>query len=627
MSDNYIYSAEKVIDELSRKPGFVDTAIKRWEKRDPKCGFGYKGICCRLCSNGPCRITPTQPVGICGATADTIVARNLLRAIAAGTSCYVHHCRNAANTLLSVAEGKSSYTIKDEEKLKKYAKKMGINTNKDIKRIAYEFATRVLNDLSKPYTEKAELVEKLSLPARVSTWKSLNIMPGGVNEEIIAALTKTSTNLNSDPVDMAVHCLRLGIITGIYGLELTCIMQDILLGSPKIASTYSNFGVIDQGYINLATIGGHQQVVSNRILEMASSKEWVKKAQEAGAKGFKIYGVTCVGQDYELRCASDKNSAFGGYVGNNFTQEYILGTGAIDLVFSEFNCTLPGIEPICKEYLVKQICLDDVAKKVGADLYQFQPEKADEYAAITLDEAIKAYKNRRGKVKIDVPTEKTPAMTGFTEDSIKGALGGSWKLLIDLIVKGDIKGVAGVVGCSNMAAKGHGIYGVELTKELIKRDILVLGNGCVGGNLENAGLYGLESIELAGPKLKEVCRKLNIPPVLNIGPCLSIGRIHIIAEEIAEELKVDVPQIPVVASAPQWLEEQALADGTFGVVLGLDLLLGTPPAVTGSNLITELLTSKLKDMVGARFIIEADPILGADAMESSIMERRKLLNI
>lgn len=202
------------------------------------------------------------------------------------------------------------------------------------------------------------------------------------------------------------------------------------------------------------------------------------KAQEAGAKGFKIYGVTCVGQDYEMRCARDKNSAFGGYVGNNFTSEYVLGTGAIDLVFSEFNCTLPGIEPICQEYLVKQICLDDAGKKVGADLYQFKPEKADEYAAIVLEEAIKAYKNRREKVKIDIPAEKTPALTGFCEDSIKAALGGSWRPLIDLIVKGDIKGVAGVVGCSNMAAKGHGVYGVELTKELIKRDILVLGCRC-----------------------------------------------------------------------------------------------------------------------------------------------------
>lgn len=627
MSDNYIYSAEKVIDELSRKPDFVSTAIKRWEKRDSKCGFGYKGICCRLCSNGPCRITPTQPVGICGATADSIVARNLLRAIAAGASCYVHHCRNTAMTLLSAAEGKSPYIIKDEEKLRRYAKKIGINISKGVKEIAYEFATKVLQDLSKPYTEKVELVAKLSLPARVATWQKLNIMPGGINEEIIAALTKTSTNLNSDPIDMALHCLRLGIITGIYGLELTCIMQDILLGTPKIAETYANFGVIDRDYINLATIGGHQQVVSNRIMELAGSKEWIMKAQEAGAKGFKIYGVTCVGQDYEMRCACDKNSAFGGYVGNNFTSEYVLGTGAIDLVFSEFNCTLPGIEPICQEYLVKQICLDDAGKKVGADLYQFKPEKADEYASIVLEEAIKSYKNRREKVKIDIPAEKTPALTGFCEDSIKAALGGSWRPLIDLIVKGDIKGVAGVVGCSNMAAKGHGVYGVELTKELIKRDILVLGCGCVGGDLENVGLYGLESIELAGPMLKEVCRKLNIPPVLNVGPCLSIGRIHIIAEEIAEELNVDIPKIPIVASAPQWLEEQALADGTFGVVLGLDLLLGTPPFVTGSKLIAELLTAKLKDMTGARFMIEADPILGADAMENTIMERRKVLGI
>lgn len=71
--------------------------------------------------------------------------------------------------------------------------------------------------------------------------------------------------------------------------------------------------------------------------------------------------------------------------------------------------------------------------------------------------------------------------------------------------------------------------------------------------------------ELAGDSLKEVCKALGIPPVLNFGPCLAIGILEMVATELAENLSVDIPQLPLVLSAPQWLEEQALADAAFGL--------------------------------------------------------------
>ena len=87
----------------------------------------------------------------------------------------------------------------------------------------------------------------------------------------------------------------------------------------------------------------------------------------------------------------------------------------------------------------------------------------------------------------------TNTITGVSEVSLKKFLGGSWKPLIDLIASGDIKGIAGVVGCSNLTAGGHDVLTVELTKELIARDILVLTAGCSSGGLENCGLMTPES--------------------------------------------------------------------------------------------------------------------------------------
>ena len=246
-----------------------------------------------------------------------------------------------------------------------------------------------------------------------------------------------------------------------------------------------------------------------------------------------------------------------------------------------------------------------------------------------IDEIIEAYKERRGNVEFNLMPEhgNDHTLTGVSELSLKDFLGGNWKPLIDLIVAGEIKGIAGVVGCSNLTAGGHDVLSVELTKELIAKDILVLTAGCSSGGIENCGLMTPEAAKLAGPKLRAVCEKLNIPPVLNFGPCLAIGRLEIVATELAEAIGVDIPQLPLVLSAAQWLEEQALADGCFGLALGLPLHLGLPPFVTGSKTVTKVLTEDMKELTGGQVIINADAKESADILEKIIEERRSALNI
>ena len=357
-------------------------------------------------------------------------------------------------------------------------------------------------------------------------------------------------------------------------------------------------------------------------------EEAVEKAKAVGAKGFKLVGCTCVGQDLQLR-GSHYTEVFDGHAGNNYTSEAVLATGAIDAVISEFNCTLPGIEPICDSLKIKQICLDDVAKKANAELKPFVFEERETQSMEIIDEIIEAYKERRGNVEFNLMPEhgNDHTLTGVSELSLKDFLGGNWKPLIDLIVAGEIKGIAGVVGCSNLTAGGHDVLSVELTKELIAKDILVLTAGCSSGGIENCGLMTPEAAKLAGPKLRAVCEKLNIPPVLNFGPCLAIGRLEIVATELAEAIGVDIPQLPLVLSAAQWLEEQALADGCFGLALGLPLHLGLPPFVTGSKIVTKVLTEDMKELTGGQVIINADAKESADILEKIIEERRSALNI
>ena len=215
---------------------------------------------------------------------------------------------------------------------------------------------------------------------------------------------------------------------------------------------------------------------------------------------------------------------------------------------------------------------------------------------------------------------------GLSELSLKKFLGETWKPLIELIIIGRIKGIAGVVGCSSLDG-GHDILTQQLVKELIKRDILVLSAGCTSGGLANCGFMEPEAADMAGDSLKEVCRSLGIPPVLNFGSCLAIGRLEMVAEELARELKIDISQLPLVLSAAQWLEEQALADGAYGLALGLTLHLGKPPFVTGSPLAVELFTNHMESLTGGRLILEQDGIAAADRLEEVIIQKRKALNI
>lgn len=602
----------------------VETSFHRTEDQKVKCGFGLQGVCCRLCSNGPCRVTPKSPRGICGADADTIVARNFLRAVASGSACYLHVVETTARNLKDLGEKKGN--IKGLYALNNLAEMFGIES-KDNHQKCIDIANKVLNDLYKPRYEKMELVEKVAYGPRVDKWKELGIMPGGAKSEVFDAIVKSSTNLNSDPVDMLVNCLNLGISTGLYGLTLTNLLNDVMLGEPVIRMAPVGFNVIDKDYINIM-ITGHQHSVFSHFQDRLKDIDVVELAKSVGAKGFKLVGCTCVGQDLQLR-GEHYQEVFVGHAGNNFTSEAVLSTGAIDMVLSEFNCTIPGLEPIADKYKVKMVCLDDVAKKANAEYIPFDRENVESISENLINKALEAYKERRNVVEIDIPSDHgyEKSLTGVSEKNLKAFLGDSWKPLINLIAEGKIKGMAAVVGCSNMTAGGHDINTVELTKELIKRDIIVLSAGCSTGGLENVGLMSPGAEELAGDNLKEVCKSLGIPPVLNFGPCLAIGRLEIVATEIAAELGIDLPQLPLVLSAPQWLEEQALADGAFGLALGLPLHLALPPFITGGKLVTEILTEKLKDLTGGHVIVNPDPKSSAEQLEEIIIDRRQKLGL
>lgn len=617
-------SADKTISNFLEAHPDVNTSFCRERKQSVKCGFGLQGVCCRLCANGPCRVLPKAPRGVCGADSDTIVARYFLRAVAAGAACYLHVVENAAHTLSELA-AEPEPTFNNQAGLQELALTSGISA-KEPREQAAAVADHILSDLYLPRSKKMGLVKKLAYAPRLAIWEKLDLLPGGAKSEVFDALVKTSTNLSSDPSDMLFHALRLGIATGLYGLVLSNMLNDIILGEPEIGPAKVGFSVVNPDYINIM-VTGHQHALFKGIQDELNTTWAQDMANRVGAKGFRIVGCTCVGQDMESRQAHCKK-VFAGHAGNNFTSEVLLSTGAIDMVVSEFNCTLPGIEDICSKFLVKQLCLDDVAKKKNAILLPYTFDNGMAIARRVAEEAAASYQERRRSVTIDLPEHGYDnSLTGFSEKNLRSFLGGNYEPLLKLIIDGKIRGVAAIVGCSNLAAAGHDIFTAGLTRELIKNDILVFSAGCTSGGLANLGFMSPQAAELAGNNLRQVCQSLNIPPVLNFGPCLGIGRLEEVAAGLARTLNVDLPQLPLVLSAPQWLEEQALADGCFALALGLPLHLSLPPFITGSKLVTRVLTEDLAGLTGGNVIIDGNVKSAAAQLTDIISQKRTALKI
>ena len=624
MDKTMCISADKRLQEfLESVP--EDHSHRRMVQQEVKCGFGLDGVCCRLCSNGPCRISKARPKGVCGADRDTIAARNFLRSVAAGSGCYIHVMEQAAKELKSAAL--AGRKLKGVDALHRLCDELGIGEADD-SQMALRLSEAVLEDLRRPYEEPMHLTEKLAYAKRTGVWKNAGLLPGGAKDEIFNAIVKTSTNLNSDPMDMLTQCLRLGISTGIYGLVLVNRLNDILMGEPELGFDPVGMRVIDPECINIM-VTGHQHSMFGSLTGMMEHPEIKEMADRAGARGIRIVGCTCVGQDFQARSRCYEK-VFCGHAGNNYSSEAVLLTGCIDLVVSEFNCSLPGIEPICEELSIPMLCLDDVAKKKGARHLPYHPEDREDVSVNVIAAAIASYVRRSRAGRRQNPMQDhgcNEAVTGVTERTLKGALGGSFAPLIDLIAAGSIKGVAAVVGCSNLRAKGHDVFTVELVKKLIARDILVVSAGCTCGGLENCGLMSRDAAGLAGPGLSQVCRSLGIPPVLNFGPCLAIGRIEAVAGELAGALGVDLPKLPVVVSAPQWLEEQALADGAFALALGFHLHLGLAPFVMGSPVILDVLCNQMEGITGGKLMVETEIDAAAEKIAAVISDKRRGLGL
>jgi len=605
----------------------IKTAWDRLELQQPQCGFGQLGLCCTVCDMGPCRIDPFgegAQVGVCGANADTIAARNLARKIAVGASAHSDHGRDVAYTLSLLSQGAAhDYEIVDIDKLKTLAQEFGIDTNKTKEEIARELSKRLLGEFGNQEGEIAFI--KRAPKKRQKIWKNLNIIPRGIDREIVELLHTTTMGVDNDYKNIINSGFRCALSDGWGGSMIATDVQDIILGGPQPIRGKVNLGVLKENYVNIV-VHGHEPILSEMAVKASNDPELIKLAKSLGAEGINLAGICCTANEVLMRHGIP-------VAGNFLQQELTIVTGAVEVMMVDVQCIMPALQEIASCFHTKLITTSPKAHFPGVTHIEFQPQNAYEIAKQIIKIGIENFANR-DKERVNIPKEEMDLVAGFTKEIIFQILGGryraTYKPLNEAIISGRLRGLAGVVGCNN-PKQTHDYFHTTLVKELIKNDILVLQTGCSAIACAKQGLLIPEAAKsFAGKGLQEICEAVGIPPVLHLGSCVDNSRILTAASHIIEEggLGQDLSDIPAAGCAPEWMSEKAITIGFYFVASGIYTVFGASPfAVLGSDNLNNYLTKDLEAVIGARFEFCDDPIQMAKLMIEHIDKKRKALNL
>jgi len=624
---------EKIRDTVSlemldrMKACDMETAWDRYEAQQPQCGYGKLGVCCKVCNMGPCVISPFDDGpkrGICGADADTIVARNFVRLCASGVACHSDHGRSVAELLVGVARGEAQgYDIKDEAKLRKVARDLGIDpAGKSTKELAEAVGLQALAEFGKP--TGTQLFAKRAPEKRQKVWDKYGIRPRAIDREVVEALHRTSMGVDQDYRSLLRFIQRLCLADGWGGSMIGTELQDILFGTPKPVRGEVNLGVLKDDTVNVI-IHGHEPILSEMIAVAAQDPELIAAAKKVGAAGITIAGICCTANELLIRHGVP-------VAGNMKMQELALATGAVEAIVVDVQCIMQGGVAAAGKFHTKFITTSPKAQIAGATHIEFHEHTALDTAKKIIREAIGNFP-KRDKSKVHIPKSSEEAVVGFSHETILYMLGGrfrsSYRPLNDNIMNGRIRGVVGVVGCTNPKVSAEEQPYITLIKRLIARDFLVVQTGCAALDCAKHGLMTPEVREMAGPGLREVCDAVGIPPVLHAGSCVDNSRILVAVSEMVKEggLGEDISDLPVAGACFEWMHEKALAIGQYFVSSGVYTLFGLSSPFRGSEAVYRYLTEEIEQEVGGRWGFPQTVEEMADSIMAHIESKRDALGI
>ena len=614
------------LEILERNDGKVETAYDRYVKMQPQCNFGRTGICCRICLQGPCRITRRASKGVCGAHGYTIVARNLIRAINGGAGAHADHGRHLIYTLTEMIQGKApDYKIEDPDKLRRVAQLIGLSVEgKEERDLLEEVLNAAVSDFTKLNDEPLHWLEGTVTPGRMEKFADCNIHPRSVHTAISETMGQTHMGVDSDPVNLVFQGLKTSL-ADFAAEHIATDLSDILFGTPRPVTSEANFGVIDPEMVNIA-LHGHNPLLSEMIVRAA--REMRPEAEAVGARGVKCMGICCTGNEVLMRQGIPLLTNF-------LSQELPIMTGAIDAMVVDVQCIMPGVRAVAECYHNRIITTMSHSKITGAHHVEFTEDRAMEKAREIIHLAIEGYKERLPD-RIDIPKLKHTVTAGFSVEAMLDLFAAvnpdnPIKVLTDAIDSGQLRGVVLLCGCNNLRVM-HDHSCTTVIKGLAENNVLMVATGCMAGTAAKLGLMNAGAVEeYAGDGLKSFIHMLNeanadklnnrLPLIFHMGSCVDNSRAYDLNTLMANQWGVDTPKVPYAASAPEAMSEKAVAIGSWCVTLGMPTHVGVTPEITGSALVDGIALQIAHDVYGGYFIWEEDPEKSVEVLLAALDER------
>jgi len=604
----------------------VETSFDRAKSMKP-CPIGASGACCKNCNMGPCRLSMKDKdsgTGVCGATASTIAARNFARMIAAGVSAHSDHGREVLRAFIETAEKKlPGYDIKDEVKLMAVAADFDVSVEgKDKYQIALELGKKVWKEFTRQEGEGFMTLAKKRAPKkRQEIWEKNGIFPRAVDIEVVETMHRTCIGNDQDYRNIMFGAMRSALANGWGGSMVGTELQDIMFGKPNPLKAQINLGVLSKDEVNII-VHGHEPVVAEMILLAAKDPELIAYAESKGAKGINVAGLCCT--------ANEMLQRHGIPIAGNFSQqELAIVTGAVELMAVDVQCIMESLPKVAKCYHTKVVTTSRKAKIVGATHMEINEENPLESTKEIVRSAIDNFKNRGD---VNIPSNPVELIAGFNHETINYMLGGSYRSsyrpLNDNIINGRILGVVAVVGCDTPREDSERKH-IELIKELIANNILVLQTGCTAQIVAKAGLMTPEAAKYAGPGLAEVCETVGIPPVLHCGSCMDDSRMLVATSAMVREggLGEDISDLPVVGVCPDWMSEKAIAIGMYCVASGIHTIFGPNLPITSSDVFSKYMLEGMEDDIKASWGVGRNPKETAKLIIDKLNEKRDALGI
>ncbi|MFA5316760.1 MAG: hypothetical protein WC369_04995, partial [Dehalococcoidales bacterium] len=333
------------------------TVFERADAMKP-CPIGSAGSCCRICAMGPCRVplqkgkeeTPEDKKkrrGVCGATAETIGARNFVRMVAGGAAAHADHGRTMVEILKATAEGKApGFSIKDEQKLLQLAMDLGVTIGE---RSNEEIALDISNALMDQYRQQdGELPFLKRAPLkRQELWRREGVAPRGIDREVVELMHRTHMGVDQDYQNLLKQGVRTSLADGWGGSMIGTEIQDILFGAPAPVAGQINLGVLKEDQVNII-VHGHEPQLAEMLAVVSQDPEMIKYAQSKGAKGINLAGMCCTANEVLMRHGLP-------IAGNFLQQELAIVTGALEAMVVDVQCIMQAIGDVAQCYHTKII--------------------------------------------------------------------------------------------------------------------------------------------------------------------------------------------------------------------------------------------------------------------------------